>query len=145
MLIITKKNILQYLQYYIKIVAYFWKHLLFKITDVIQEPLCQNLDYCRTSQLTQSIVHYQEYASYARLRIRVVSQPFCLRGSIASAGFNVSNKENFRFIPAPNIIAEADLLPTTLTSSSAIDPDYAFPLRILRKMKKKIHTLKLQL
>ena len=40
-------------------------------------------------------------------------------------------------------MAEADLSPTTFTSSSASDSDYDISLRIPLKMKTKIHTLKL--
>ena len=58
-------------------------------------------------------------------------------------------KENSGFFPARETgnlkinMAEADLSPTTLTSSSASDSDYAISLRILLKMKTNIYTLKL--
>ena len=96
-------------------------------------------------------VHYYECVSYARQRIGVVSQPFCV-DQLNPAGFNVFNvpyKENTCFFPAwetGNLkinMAEADLSPTTFTSSSASDSDYDISLRIPLKMKTKIYTLKL--
>ena len=79
-----------------------------------------------------------------------MSQPFCV-DQLNPAGFNVLNvpcKENFRFFPARETgnlkrnMAEADLSPTTFTSSSASDSDYDISLRIPLKMKTKIYTLK---
>ena len=67
-----------------------------------------------------------------------VSQPFCA-DQLNPAGFNVFNvpyKENSRFFPARETgnlkinKAEADLSPTTFTSSSASDSDYDISLRI---------------
>ena len=83
-------------------------------------------------------VHYWECVSYARLRIGVVSQPFCV-DQLNPAGFNVFNvpyKENSCFIPTRETgnlkinMAEADLSPTTFTSSSASESDYDISLRI---------------
>ena len=96
-------------------------------------------------------VHYWECVSYARLRIRVVSQPFCV-DQLNPAGFNVSNVlirktpalflhgklEIYKQIWRRRICRRRHLLPgqpVTLTMT--------FPLRILLKMKTKIHTLKL--
>ena len=65
--------------------------------------------------------------------------------------FNVPYKENFRFFPARETgnlkinMPEADVSPTTFTSSSASDSDCDISLRIIRKMKTKIYTLKLLL
>ena len=65
--------------------------------------------------------HYYECVSYARLRIGVVSQPFCV-DQLNPAGFNVfyvPYKENSRFFPARETgnlkinMAESDLSPTT--------------------------------
>ena len=70
------------------------------------------------------------------------------------AGFNVFNvpyKENSPFFPARETgnlkinMAEADLSPTTFTSSSASHSDYDISLRIPLKMKTKIYTLNLPL
>ena len=82
-----------------------------------------------------------------------MSQPFCV-DQLNPAGFEVFNvpyKENSRFFPAwetgnlkPNM-AEADLSPTTFTSSSISDSDYDISLKIPLKMKTKIYTLKLSL
>ena len=88
-----------------------------------------------------------------RLRIGVVSQPFCV-DQLNPVGFNVFDvpyKENSRFFPTRETgnlklnMAEADLSPTTFTSSTASDSDYDISLRIPLKMKMKIytHTLKL--
>ena len=80
-----------------------------------------------------------------------MSQPFCV-DQLNPAGFNVFNvpyKENSRFFPARKTenlkinMAEADLSPTTFTSSSASGSDYDISLRIPPKMKTKINTLKL--
>ena len=69
-----------------------------------------------------------------RPSIGVVSQPFCM-DHLNPGGFNVFNvsyKENSRFFPARetgNIkinMEEADLSPTTFTSSSACDSDMIF-------------------
>ena len=96
-------------------------------------------------------VHFWECVSYARLRIGVVSQPFCV-DRLNLVGFNVFNvlyKEDTRFFPARETgnlkinKAEADLSPKTFTSSSTSDSDYDISLRIPLKMKTKIHTLKL--
>ena len=64
------------------------------------------------------------------------------------AGFNIFNvpyKENNRFFPARETqnMAEADLSPTTFTSSSVSDSDYDISLRKPLKMKTKMYTLKL--
>ena len=76
------------------------------------------------------------------LRIGVVSQPFCV-DQLDPAGFNVFNvpyKENSRFFPTRETrnlkinMAEADLSPTTITSSSASDSDYDISLRIPLKI-----------
>ena len=73
----------------------------------------------------------KECVSYTRLRIGVVSQPFCV-DQLNPAGFNVFNvpyKENSRFFPSRETgnlkinMAEADLSPTAFTSSSANDSD----------------------
>ena len=90
--------------------------------------------------------------SCARLRIGVVSQPFCV-DQLNSAGFDVlfsvPYKESSRFFltrETGNLkinMAEANLSPTTFTSSSASDFDYDISLRIPLKMKTKIYTLKL--
>ena len=79
-----------------------------------------------------------------------MSQPFCVDqfNPVGFNAFNVPYKENSRFFPAGvtgNLkinMAEADLSPTTFTSSSASDSDYYIPLRIPLKMKTKIYTLK---
>ena len=66
-----------------------------------------------------------------------MSQPFCV-DQLNPAGFNVVNvpyKENSRFFPTRETgnlkikMAEADLSPTTFTSSSASDSDYEISLR----------------
>ena len=89
--------------------------------------------------------------SYARLRIGVVSQPFCV-DQLNPAGFNVFNvryKDNSRFFPARETenlkinMAVADLSPKTFTSSSACDSHYDISLRIPLKMRTKIYTPKL--
>ena len=97
-------------------------------------------------------VHYQECVSYAQLRIRVVSQPFCV-DQLNPEGFNVPNilirktpalflrgeiENQEKQIRRRRICRRRHLLPgqpVTLTKT--------FPLRILLKMKTKIHTLKL--
>ena len=80
-----------------------------------------------------------------------MSQPFCV-DQLNPSGFNVFNvpyKENSRFFPARETenlkinMVEADLSPTTFTSSSASDSAYDISLRIPLKMKTKIYTLKL--
>ena len=82
-----------------------------------------------------------------------MSQPFCV-DQLNPAGFNVFNvpyKENSRFFPARETrnlktnMAEADLSPTTFTSSSASDFDYDISLKIPLKMKTKIYALTLSL
>ena len=96
-------------------------------------------------------VHFWECVSYARLRIGVVSQPFCA-DQLNLVGFNVFNvpyKENTRFFHARETgnlkinMAEVDLSPKTFTSRSASDSDCDISLRIPLKMKTKICTLKL--
>ena len=80
-----------------------------------------------------------------------MSQPFCV-DQLNPVGFNVFNvpyKENSRFFPTRETgnlkinMAEADLSPTTFTSSSASNSDNDISLRIPLKMKTKIYTLKL--
>ena len=46
--------------------------------------------FFRIPKSSKSGVHYLEYVSYARMRIRVVSQPFCV-DQLNPAGFNVPN------------------------------------------------------
>ena len=72
-----------------------------------------------------------------------MSQPFCV-DQLNPAGFKVftavSYKENSRFFPPRETgnlkinMAEADLSPTTFTSSSASDSDYDISLRIPLKI-----------
>ena len=80
-----------------------------------------------------------------------MGQLFCV-DQLNPAGFivfNVPYKENSRFFPTRETgnlkinMAEADLSPTTFTSSSASYSDYDISLRIPLKMKTKIYTLKL--
>ena len=69
---------------------------------------------------TRSVYLTHDYV----LTIGFVSQPFCM-DQLNPAGFNVLYKENSRFFPARETgiwkinMAEADLSPTTFTSSSA--------------------------
>ena len=62
--------------------------------------------------------------SYARVCIRIVSQPFCV-DKFNLAGFNIPYKKKSRFFPArENGNLKTNLSSTTFTASLSIDSDY---------------------